>query len=156
MTVKVRLVADRAEALRLVEDMAATNELIALDFETMVSAETKQRIAVLTHVRTDLQQAQTELKDRRRQIRARTADGAALLTKANAELATVTDELLALEAELKHGTKRAPLSPHTGEIRLCSLYAGGDEALVIDIMKTGPDPLRALDGASLVIHNAPV
>ena len=26
---------------------------------------------------------------------------------------------------------------------------------MIDIMKTGPDPLRALDGASLVIHNAP-
>ena len=155
MTVKVRLVADRDEAVRLVEDMAASNELIALDFETMASAGTKQRIAALTHVRTDLQQAQTELKDRRRQIRAKTADGAALLTQANAELAIVTDELLTLEAELKHVTKRAPLSPHTGEIRLCSLYAGGDEALVIDIMKTGPDPLRALDGASLVIHNAP-
>ncbi len=155
MTVKVRLVTDRDEAVRLVEDTATSNELIALDFETMASAGTKQRIAALTHVRTDLQQAQTELKDRRRQIRAKTADSAALLTQANAELAIVTDELLTLEAELKHVTKRAPLSPHTGEIRLCSLYAGGDEALVIDIMKTGPDPLRALDGASLVIHNAP-
>jgi hypothetical protein len=31
MTVKVRLVADRDEALRLVEDIAASNELIALD-----------------------------------------------------------------------------------------------------------------------------
>ena len=155
MTVKVRLVADRDEAVRLVQDMAASNELIALDFETMASAGTQHRIAALTHVRTDLQQAQTELKDRRRQLRAKTADGAAHLTQANAELAIAIDELLTLEAELKHVTKRAPLSPHTGEIRLCSLYAGGDEALVIDIMKTGPDPLRALDGASLVIHNAP-
>jgi DNA polymerase I-like protein with 3'-5' exonuclease and polymerase domains len=155
MTVKVRLVSDRDEAVRLVEDMAASNELIALDFETMASVGTKQRIAALTHVRTDLQHAQTELKDRHRQIRAKTADGAAHLTRANTELAIVTGELQTLEAELKHVTKRAPLSPHTGEIRLCSLYAGGDEALVIDIMKTGPDPLRALDGASLVIHNAP-
>jgi DNA polymerase I len=155
MSVKVRLVTDRDEAVRVVEDVAASDELIALDFETMASVGTKQRIAVIMHVRTDLQQAQTELKARRRQIRARTADGAAHLTKANTELAIVKDELLALEVELKHVTKRAPLSPHTGEIRLCSLYAGGDEALVIDIMKTGPDPLRALDGASLVIHNAP-
>lgn len=151
MTVKARLVADRDEAVRLVEDTTTSNELIALDFETMASVGTKQRIAALTHVRTDLQRAQ---RDRRRQIRAKTAD-AALLTQANAELAILTDELLRLEAELKHVTNRAPLSPHTGEIRLCSLYAGGDEALVIDVMKTGPDPLRTLEGASLVIHNAP-
>ena len=78
MTVKVRLVADRDEAVRHVEDMAALNELIALDFETMASAGTKERVAALTRVRTDLQQAQTELKDRRRQIRAKTADGATL------------------------------------------------------------------------------
>lgn len=152
---RVAYIADRDEAVRLAANMAASNELIALDFETMASAGTKQRIAALTHVGTDLQQAQTELKDSRRRIRAETGDGATLLIQVNAELAVVKDELLTLEAELKHVTKRTPLSPHTGEIRLCSLYVGGDEALVIDIMKTGLEPLRALDGATLIIHNAP-
>jgi hypothetical protein len=41
MTVKARLVADRDEAARLVEDTATSNQLIALDFETMASVGTK-------------------------------------------------------------------------------------------------------------------
>jgi DNA polymerase I len=159
MTVKVRLVTDRAEAVRLVEDTATSNEMIALDFETMASAETRRRVGALTHRQTYQQQSQSELRDRRpqikEQIKAKMVVCDALLAEVNTELAVVEDELPTLEAELRHVTKRAPLSPHTGEIRLCSLYAGGDEALVIDVMKTGPDPLRALDGASLVIHNAP-
>ena len=125
MTVKARLVADRDEAVRLVEDVAASNEMIALDFETMASAGTQQRIAALTHVHTDLQQAQTELKDRRRQIRAKTADGAALLTKANAELAIATGELPTLEAELKHRdeARAAVTASYSARSGSASLYA---------------------------------
>ena len=60
-----------------------------------------------------------------------------------------------IEAELEYVSEHAALSPHTGDLRLCSLYAGGDEALVVDVMKTGLEPLRSLDDATLVIHNAP-
>jgi DNA polymerase-1 len=46
------------------------------------------------------------------------------------------------------------LDPHRSDIRLVAVYGGGDSVGVIDLRRTGPEPLRALALRRLVAHNA--
>jgi ribonuclease D len=69
------------------------------------------------------------------------------------EIADLVAERNELGARIKLAEK-AGLDPRRSRIRLVQAYDGGREVLVIEIDRTGVGVLAALDGASIICHNA--
>jgi DNA polymerase-1 len=128
---------DAARARRLLSKMVAAGQ-IALDIETVPNPSEVERCALLT---AEMDSLAGKLKAWRK-------------LKAPADqIADLVAERKKLDVQIKIAM-RAGLDPRRSRIRLCQAYDGGGQVLVIDLDRTGVGVLNALEGASVICHNA--
>jgi DNA polymerase-1 len=111
---------------------------IALDIETAPNPSEIERVAELAQAK---EAAIGKLK---------------ALRKLKAPAAEIAD-IVALRKSLESAIKiamRAGLDPRRARIRLVQAYDGGGQVLIIDLDRAGAGVLAALEGASVVCHNA--
>jgi hypothetical protein len=135
-----------AEAEALIREMIAdaAGAPVALDLEAAPNSMERAKLEAL-------------LEERQAAMARKTAAGR---ESRKTGVEALRAEALALEARLKRldkqieRAKAAGLDPRKGAIRLGQLYGGGRRAAVLDVAKAGARALAALNGASVIIHNA--
>jgi DNA (cytosine-5)-methyltransferase 1 len=136
--VRVVYCTEAKEARRLLKEMLAGADWVAIDIETAPFTPVAKQIANLMHARAELTGTLKALKKVRAPAQA-------------IEMLTIESERI--DKELKHAGK-AGLDPRRARIRLLQVYDGGDECLVIDLDRTHRGLLSLLDGANIIAHNA--
>ena len=135
--VEVIYCAEEVQARRLLAEMLAATDWVAIDIETAPNKTELDRLAELIQTQAE---AAGRLKAARK-LKAPAADIAALAVARKR-----------LTAEIKYA-KTASLDPHRARIRLLQVYDGGDRVLVIDLDRTGAGVLDLIDGVSVIAHN---
>jgi DNA (cytosine-5)-methyltransferase 1 len=135
--VEVVYCVDEVQARRLLSEMIATTDWLAIDTETAPNKTELERLAGLMRAKAEMA---GQLKAARK------------VKALPAEIATLAAAGKRHTAEIKY-TRTAGLDPHRARIRLLQVYAGGKDVLVIDLDKTGAGVLELLDGAYVIAHN---
>jgi DNA polymerase-1 len=134
--VEVVYIAEEAHARRLLVEMVAVGR-VAIDIETAPNKTEVDRLASLLQAKAEIAGALKAL----RKLKAPTAESEALFARRKQ-----------LAVEIRYaGT--AALDPRRSRIRLFQTYAGGDQALVIDLDYAGAGILDLLDGVNIIAHN---
>jgi DNA polymerase-1 len=138
-----------AEAEACIGEMIrdAAGKPVALDLETAPLASEIARLATLEAERTAINAAAIAARKAAKKAAASVAEIEAITAEAAPRLKDLDLQIAYAES--------AGLDPHRAEIRLAQVYGGGARVAVIDMRKAGLAALRALEGVSAVIHNAP-